>query len=314
MAFAFTTGERVGDGIRRIAAEEKDEAVRALDAAEPETMAETVHDVRKRCKRLRAVARIVRPCIGDSYGPTNEAFRDAAREVSASRDRQVLVETIEHLVAAAPSTFDVDLSPALDALQARHHESVDALVQDPSPLQRARSLLEAGWRQVETWELADDFATLAGGLAKTYGRAVDRHERCRDEPTTERLHEWRKRVKYHRHHVELLRPLDPALVEPWADRLNDLSDLLGDDHDLAVLLDEVRSDPDAYGGAAVVDGIRVLVLGRRNDLQRRALALGARVTAEDPDAVVDRLGLWWEAWRTHGPAPTRTELTDFPPA
>ena len=312
-SFRFHDGEPVPDAISRITGELVAEARTQLDRPDAEAVADAVHTARKRLKELRAVARLVRPEVGSGYGAANAVFRDAGRLVAGTRDSQALVDICVDLAGSTPGAMAVDLGPVRAELARQRDAAVQRLVDDPGALERARALVDEGWGIVRRWELADDFSTLAGGLAKTYTRAVAGFRRARDEPTTEHLHEWRKRVKYHRYHLELLEGIEPPLMVAWADRLHDLSDLLGDDHDLAVLRATVLDAPDRYGGAAVVDALRILTEGRRADLQSRAVALGARVTAEDADAVVDRIGRWWEAWRTHGPSPTRTELDDFGP-
>ena len=55
---------------------------------------EIVHSVRKKCKRIRALLRIVRPQIGSSYKNENIFFRDIARKLSDTRDRHILSETL----------------------------------------------------------------------------------------------------------------------------------------------------------------------------------------------------------------------------
>ena len=63
-----------------------------------------------------------------------------------------------------------------------------------------------------------------------------------DKPTVPRLHEWRKRTKDLRYALELLEPLWPDVMEAFAAEVDDLADLLGEDHDLALLEAFVR-DP-----------------------------------------------------------------------
>ena len=91
-----------------------------------------------------------------------------------------------------------------------------------------------------------------------------------------------------------------------------LADLLGDDHDLAVLGTLLRPDDDAGGdgdGAATTgrravlapvdlpseqaDLVRDLVTAERARLQAEARRLGALLYADAPEAWTDRLGAWW---------------------
>ncbi|MEL7207686.1 MAG: CHAD domain-containing protein, partial [Actinomycetota bacterium] len=268
---------------------------------------ESVHDVRKRCKKLRAITRIVRPHIGrDRFRASNAAFRDAARQLSGVRDAQVIVQVLDDLVATAPAAErGADLDAGRADLEERGRPAIESLMGRDGGLRRAHDLIEDGLEQVQTWEIDDDFDSLAGGIAKTYGRAASARRAAEKSVTTERLHEWRKRAKYHWYHLRLLCEASPRLLTPWADRLHDLTDVLGDDHDLAVLID-VLHDNDAF---ADVEAIVALAEARRGVLQRKAFSLGARLTAEDPDAVVDRLRVQWEAFREHGPPPRARALS-----
>src|SRR5216683_2066314 len=56
-----------------------------------------VHDVRKRIKETRALLRLVRPELGSQFDVENTWYRDAGRELSASRDSAALVGAIEKL-------------------------------------------------------------------------------------------------------------------------------------------------------------------------------------------------------------------------
>ncbi len=105
----------------------------------------------------------------------------------------------------------------------------------------------------------------------------------------EELHEWRKRVKDLWYHHTLLRPLWPPVMLAVGDEAHELSEQLGVDHDLAVLLDWARRHSHASPElAAAVDG-------RRAVLQADALALGRRLYADKPSAFTARIEAWWEA-------------------
>jgi CHAD domain-containing protein len=105
------------------------------------------------------------------------------------------------------------------------------------------------------------------------------------DPTTpggaRALHEWRKRVKDLRYAAEMLDR--PSLAR----RADSLGETLGEDHDLAVLAQRIRTDArQAKGSQRVGRRTRKLLLGliakRRRKLQRRALRAGRRLYADSP--------------------------------
>ena len=82
------------------------------------------------------------------------------------------------------------------------------------------------------------------------------------------------------------------------DRLKNLSDGLGDDHDLAVLRVTILAAPSDFGGAS---GEAVaLIDAARADLRDRCHRLGARLYAESPRDLGRRVGRYWEAWQWLG--------------
>lgn len=98
MAYCFKhPGRSVQKELRRIAARQIGGAIAALDARAP--LDETVHEVRKRCKKLRGLARLVRPCL-DGYARENATFRDAADALALLRDATVLLSTYNSIAVA----------------------------------------------------------------------------------------------------------------------------------------------------------------------------------------------------------------------
>lgn len=301
MSYRCERDETISDGVRRIAHEQIGKALAGLDDPSRDEVVEAVHDVRKRCKKLRGLVRLVRPAMGDDYKQANVAFRDAARQLSSIRDAHALLGTFDDLLAATPAPSSADALQAVrDGLVARDEAATDAVTGDDERVGRARDLLDQARRDISRWQLSDDIDDVIGGLSKTYGRGRDRLADCVDDPSDHNLHQWRKRAKYTWYHVRLLRDTAPSMLEPLASRFHDLSDALGDDHDLAVLIETFRAAPDDFGGKGAIHEAQLLIEGHRIDLQRRALRLGARLYAEPTDAFGARIAAYHQAWMAHG--------------
>ena len=146
------------------------------------------------------------------------------------------------------------------------------------------------------WSLDDDgFDAIAKGLAKTYHRARERAFEAGDARDDDELfHEWRKRVKYHRYHMDLLAPIWPEVLEAREDLCHRLTDSLGDDHDLVVLRACLNEQRELTPLIAVVDG-----LGRRRSQKLRAASvhLGRWLYVDELEAFVSRIEAWWRAAR-----------------
>jgi CHAD domain-containing protein len=292
-AFELHAGEAVPAGVRRIACGRIDDAIDLLGSRGDTGAA--VHGARKDLKRLRATARLVRGPLGErAYDRENRAFRDTARRLSGPRDSRVLVETLEGLIERyAGEVPDGCFDGLRDALVAEERAATARLQDDGPAVAAVIEELRAARRQVARWQLVDNgFETVEPGVRRTYRRGREAYRAARRDPSTERLHEWRKRVKDLWHATQILEPAAPKRLDALARDAHRLSDLLGDDHDLAVLGAQASrrlsdSDPDAL---ELLEG---LIARRRDELQKRALKRGRKLYAPSPAVFAKPLRRGW---------------------
>jgi CHAD domain-containing protein len=286
-AFRLKDGEPVPKGIARIARGRIDHAIDELEGRSDSSPEEAVHEARKDMKKLRAVVRLVRAEIGDDvYRRENALFRDAGRELSSVRDADVMLGSLAKLEAELPPKAVGDLRQALEAHRLR--TAAGARVQAS---RQVVEMLANARRRVGRWPLDDDgFDLVAGGLERVYRRGRRDFRIARAEPTTENLHEWRKRVKDLWYHLSILRDTWRPVMEALADEAHTVSERVGDDHDLAVLLACAEENvPDA------AEALAGPVERRRASLQAEAFSVGARLYADKPGAFMRRLERWWDA-------------------
>lgn len=304
MAYAIEkTDTSVQAALRRIARQQVRKAIAEIDDPELSEF-ETVHQVRKRCKKLRGLLRGVRSSF-DDYSSENKRFRDIARALSGARDDDVLIETFDALIADAADGAVLTHPEIRERLCARRDARREARSRAgpamAEKLAAARGELDRSLLAIARWKLSEDgFPALKGGMKKTYGRSCDAYRAARKVPTAENLHEWRKRVKYHGYHTRFLLPVWPVMMTARRDETSRLGDLLGDHRDLAVLMAVLRDEPSLAGGAEVADDLWALAGKRQEALLADALALGARMHAERPKRLVKRWRKLWKAWRKDG--------------
>lgn len=154
--------------------------------------------------------------------------------------------------------------------------------------------------EIDDWSpRRDGWRALEPGLDRGYRRGRRAFRLVRRKPTPENLHDWRKRTKDLWYHLRLLKALSPSIIGGYADETHGLADLLGDDHDLALLRERLRT---GTGELAVdVDAVIELIDHRREQLQAEALRIGARVYAERPKRFVRRMHRDWNATRAGTP-------------
>jgi CHAD domain-containing protein len=294
-AFRLTPGEPVPDELRRVARGRIDHALDELRGDSDSSREEAVHEARKDMKKLRALLRLVRDELGDDlYRSENETFRDTARQLAGVRDADVMLATLgdlEERYGELPGMAK-RLRPALVA----HRFRTSAGSLRPASTAAVATLMQASAR-VEDWPLeTDGFDAFEDGLRRSYRRGRRDYQAAREQPSSENVHEWRKRVKDLWYHCSLLEGSWKPVMSALADEAHELSDRLGDDHDLSVLLDWAHEHASTLnGGDPILRGFDVIVEARRRELQTEAFEFGARLYTDKPSVFVGRVRGWWEA-------------------
>jgi CHAD domain-containing protein len=292
MAYRLQPGESVEEGMRRIAREQIAMAEQELGQAD-EDLHGVVHAFRKRCKKMRGLIRLVRPEF-PGYAEENAWFRDRAAELSDIRDATSMQECLAALIRRyGDDLADEAFADVREWLADRGAALDDADVRQT--LERVRSELPEAAARIDSWGLeAPGAAAIEAGLRKTYKRARKSMHTAMEEPGAETFHTWRKRVKYHRYHTRLVSAAWPRVLKAVHREARRLSDVLGDDHDLAVLGAALRQEaPEELRHAALF-----ALLDRRSaELRAWSLALGNRLYVEDAASYAARLRAYLETWQ-----------------
>jgi CHAD domain-containing protein len=163
-------------------------------------------------------------------------------------------------------------------------------------LERFRSDMLTALERIPCWRIdGEGFAAVEGGLRKTYRRARKGLALVSADPTAENFHQWRKRVKYHWYHCRLLHCLWPEMLAVHIEAADNLSDILGDEHDLAVLQQRIAEEVGSGYRDAAIQIIYQLIDQRRKQLQAETRIIGLRIFAEKPKKLTSRLGRYWHA-------------------
>jgi CHAD domain-containing protein len=335
--FSLLVGEPRGAGLRRMALGQLDLAIEMLgDDGASESPQHAVHETRKALKRLRALIRLLRERLGEqSFARENALLREAGRRLARARDAEVMVAALDDLLARQPrklaqrrgvrklrARLEDDRRRA--AAQMRADSAMRAQVLGDLRLLRGRVL---------QWSLTDEQGiAIEPALERLYRqgrRRMARAERGSGDHTRS-MHRWRKRVKDLRYVAELLNRAEAdergdahkrrkqgkrirrrarggkklrgesKYLGEVARRADQLGELLGEEHDLAVLAERVRAETsDRAAGKPIGRRTRRrllrLIARRRKLLRRRALGKGERLYRRSPKRFARR------ARRTTGP-------------
>lgn len=295
-AYRLKTKESPSKGVRRIALGRTEKALERLEGVEADELAGAIHSARKDLKKLRGLLRLIRTELGKkAFKAENRRYRDAGRLLSGSRDAEVKLETLlalrhrfDDLPAGTAERWAGTLETERDALAAAIRDD------DQARITRASEAIAGGRNVISQWSLRpDSWALVEPGLSRGYRDGREALKRVEGDGSAENVHRWRKRAKDLWYQLRIVEEAWPELLGTTVDQVHALTELLGDHHDLAVLAEDLTSRPDLGDRAPFEAAIE----RRQGQLLDTALALGARLYAEKPEAFRRRIKRYWRAWR-----------------
>jgi CHAD domain-containing protein len=294
--------ETLADELRHIALGQLDHAIRLLGAENGTAPAgNAVHETRKAIKRLRALMRLLREQLGEkSFARENAVLRAAGLRLAGARDAEVRVITLNALIKRHPKKLARrrGVSKLRNQLIAEREQAMREAHEDHLARAEALEELRRLRERVEAWSFPreEGIAIVEPGLRSIYRQGARRRRRAARSKRggAHAMHQWRKRVKDLRYAAEMLDGGDQ--LRRLARRADRLGELLGEDHDLAMLAEQLRAPGEGGQGhaLAVRPNTRRLLLKliarQRRRLRRRALIKGEHLYALKPKRFVRRVG------------------------
>lgn len=285
MAFQLKKKETAHAGTLRLAGDQLANAIDELQNTENE---DRIHQARKRIKKLRALLRLVRPQLGKAYQQLNIQFRDLARGLSAQRDLQSMLEATDRLKSKTNRQKQLAALAALHSHLEKYlqqQKTTAAHNRDPIAESETLAAFKMALADVDHWPWANtDRSAEWDGLIRTYRRGRRELRRLIEQPQDEKLHDFRKQVKYHWYHLRLMnKRCHNRLIEQQA-RAKQLAERLGDDHDLVLLSNYLSTH--AAESNFNCKPLRQLIRQQRHKLQRKSIKLARKVYSKKPAALV----------------------------
>ncbi|HUQ00071.1 MAG TPA: CHAD domain-containing protein [Aeromicrobium sp.] len=265
-------------GFRQTVIEPATDAAQLLEKYELDP-GRAIHQSRKDLKKLRAALRLLHEHADDEFAPAESIrLRDAGRLLAGARDADVKLATLASLrergvLPISEQVLD-DWTAALqrDQEELRHQldnphvpigssgamvRSIDAVIEECQSV--------AGW-PVEGLTLQ----SVRLALVRERARGIAAMGRVIEGGDDDAVHDFRKRMKDLWHHLDLLCDVMPSITPEHVQQAHDVSDLLGDHNDLAVLVADAARRPDVIN-AADLTAIKEAVLVIETDLRARAV-------------------------------------------
>lgn len=297
-------GESVLEGIRMIALCHADDAIAALrDPRSVGTMRDAIHEARRSMKRARSALLLLRPALGDKRGKRlDRRFRRAAALLSEPRDAAAATETLDLLGShyagvLRPGPF----SELRSHLVEQHTRALWVAEEQEQALERAARRTSRARAKINSATLVwDDVEPVwIGPVRRSFKAARNAMREALDRNTPEAFHSWRKAAKHLRYHLSILSPAWDGHLDRASLLIHELTDLLGEHHDLNALASRLERTPAARSTAIrrlEYRAVRGLIAGRLSEIEEDTAAVGERLFVRRPRKVAKRLRGLWEEW------------------
>lgn len=297
MAYRLERCESVIAGLKRVVRDEIESASEHLSGLKKTGRDEAIHEARKSIKKVRALLRIAGGELGGTGTREGRRLRDIGRRLSEFRDAFVMIDTFDSLKRKYRRETARKLGSVRRGLLRRRTESRRE-EEMRIVLQHASAALMQVAERVAEWPLVTDgYAAISDGLESTYRAGRAALERVRENGHAENYHELRKRVKDHWYHVRLLENLWTDVMTTYEKTLKDLETWLGEDHNLAVLRERVKAEPDFYGSQEDIALLDELIVRYQTELRQQSLSLAERIYEEKPREFRRRMKHLWDTWQ-----------------
>jgi CHAD domain-containing protein len=290
MSTRLKAGDSPGRALRRACS---DHATKALVCLKRADQPEAAHNVRREIKKMRAIFRLAEDGLRRrDFRKIARSMRLSAKPLAAARDARVMRQAFEMLAGSKVRNFP-EIRSALKSQSGQAGRDYDG--NDLGSI--ARLVLKQTSRLVEDLDLRQvHWPEIRTRLRKSYSQGRKAYLQSLKQPSPERLHEWRKRVKNFWYQLHFLSPQWPRQSEQLAKALDRLGELLGNSHDL-VLLHQFANE--RCRNADETSKLQLLIAAKSSEYGVEIKRLGAMIYSQSPEAVSAKLEAARKSWRKH---------------
>ncbi len=279
MAYRITRGQPSGKELKRIALEETAIARRRLNSQSP-SRTEAVHKARQGLKRARAVVGLLRPASKSFYRRVNKTLRDLGRMLSAYRDHDVMVATIDRVISGRPDLAnDEGAHAGVGGIRewAERRRTKLAAEFEPTIAEFNRRMAKLRHRLRRHKREAVPMRDVIRVVHADYAGLKPMLESAASEERAELYHESRKIAQRVLNQTALLSQVDAAWVYKRRPLMRTLAKELGYHQDLCVLEDHCVKDESELSRIDGVESILELIGAEKTRVRARIDELAIRL-------------------------------------
>ena len=295
MSFQLRPDESITHGLRRLARKQLEVARGELGRTRP-LRDEPVHEARKCVKKVRAILQLIDD-DGRGVQRSEKRLRSINRILSDLRDADVMMETLAGLRVRHPHVLNERaFARARRRLSVRKRDAARA-VGRANTWKAVDRKLRTVRRDAKGWHPDHHgVGVLMRGLRSAHRRGRDAMKQAEQKPRAENFHAWRKEIKALWYAMRLVERSDPS-VRRDIRALNRAETLLGDDHNLVVLCEELSSDITVCRDPVDVDRLRLAADRDQCHLREQAINRVRYMFRRRSGAFARDVARAWKKWR-----------------
>jgi CHAD domain-containing protein len=311
MAFRLRPDESVTHGLRRLARKELERARGELRKTNP-PRDEAIHEARKSVKKVRAILQLIEDDEGNGVGGSGKRLHSVNRTLSGLRDADVMIETFARLRTRHPRLFSEHTFARVHHDLAARKRDVTRTAGRNGDWTSVDRKLQTARRSAKRWKPTHKSSgALTRGIRAAHRRGRKAMMRAREQQQASDFHAWRKEIKALWYALRLIEHSDPGLRRDIR-ALNRGETLLGDEHNLVVLCEQLSRDSSVCRGPVDIDRLRLMADRDQCRLRKQALERVRQIYERGSGAYARAVVRAWKASRSqakngqgrrkHGPA------------
>lgn len=252
-----------------------------------------IHDIRVMMKKHRAAIRLARPLLDEAvYKREYLAGRETGRILSSWRETAVLRKTVRSLRKDNPVLFLKlwDNEQIQSLLRKRYSSWEEAGVQARA-VSEVKDQLNRTKHRLRFISLKEpDYRMLLEELERSYVAAAGAYLKCRNNPKTNLLHEFRKKSKTFMYQLVYFRHLNPSALKSIEKKLDSMTQNLGRCNDLAQIMAMTGYKFGSEGNSDVADELAIVIRDRQDGYLMKVWPIAYRLFAPGKK-LEDQLGI-----------------------
>jgi CHAD domain-containing protein len=242
----------------------------AIDAFENLKPDDAIHRGRVALKRARALARLAQHAEPALAGQMIVQIRPIMQRFSEARDLAALEACAKRWAAVEKPPARAALTGVARRIAAKRKTVAAPALSDAVEDVRRLIFYLSAWPDIPDEAIARGAARLDKRARKGFARAMA-------SPAVEVRHTWRKRAKERFYAIFLLDQFWPSKLRRRRVITQRLGETLGQERDIILLLDVLRSEPSLAGSPDQADRAHAALSAHREALMKRGNALGRKL-------------------------------------